>query len=103
MSKKRYPDEFKIEAVKQVVDAGHSVADVANCKKGWNVVLSKGESVSSDFSRSLVNRSFSPPDLRFWNDRNTSSGNCGGLSVGAISKACVFSSIWWSTFCMIRG
>ena len=29
MSKKRYPDEFKIEAVKQVVDAGHSVADVA--------------------------------------------------------------------------
>lgn len=29
MSKKRYPDEFKLEAVKQVVDAGHSVADVA--------------------------------------------------------------------------
>ena len=29
MSKKRYPDEFKIEAVKQVVDCGHSVADVA--------------------------------------------------------------------------
>ena len=29
MSKKRYPDELKIEAVKQVVDAGHSVADVA--------------------------------------------------------------------------
>ena len=29
MSKKRYPDEFKIEAVKQVVDASHSVADVA--------------------------------------------------------------------------
>ena len=29
MSKKRYPDEFKIEAVKQVIDAGHSVADVA--------------------------------------------------------------------------
>ena len=29
MSKKRYPDGFKIEAVKQVVDAGHSVADVA--------------------------------------------------------------------------
>ena len=29
MSGKRYPDEFKIEAVKQVVDRGHSVADVA--------------------------------------------------------------------------
>ena len=30
MSKKRYPDEFKIEAVKQVVERGHSVADVAS-------------------------------------------------------------------------
>ncbi len=29
MSDKRYPDEFKIEAVKQVVEHGHSVADVA--------------------------------------------------------------------------
>ena len=29
MSSKRYPNEFKIEAVKQVVDCGHSVADVA--------------------------------------------------------------------------
>jgi len=29
MSSKRYPDEFKIEAVKQVVDRGHSVSDVA--------------------------------------------------------------------------
>ena len=29
MSSKRYPDEFKIEAVKQVVGRGHSVADVA--------------------------------------------------------------------------
>lgn len=29
MSGKRYPEEFKIEAVKQVVDRGHSVADVA--------------------------------------------------------------------------
>jgi len=29
MSSKRYPDEFKIEAVKQVVDRGHSVAGVA--------------------------------------------------------------------------
>ena len=28
MSKKLYPDEFKIEAVKQLVDAGHSVGDV---------------------------------------------------------------------------
>jgi transposase len=29
ISKKRYPDELKVEAVKQVVDCGHSVADVA--------------------------------------------------------------------------
>ncbi|EKK5548095.1 IS3 family transposase [Enterobacter hormaechei] len=29
MSGKRYPEEFKIEAVKQVVDRGHSVASVA--------------------------------------------------------------------------
>lgn len=29
MSDKRYPDEFKLEAVRQVADRGHSVADVA--------------------------------------------------------------------------
>lgn len=29
MSHKRYPEEFKIEAVKQVTVAGHSVTDVA--------------------------------------------------------------------------
>ena len=29
MSSKRYPDEFKIEAVKQVTDRGYSVAEVA--------------------------------------------------------------------------
>ena len=29
MSGKRYPDEFKMEAVKQVVDRGHSIAGVA--------------------------------------------------------------------------
>lgn len=29
MSGKRYPEEFKIEAVKQIVDRGYSVADVA--------------------------------------------------------------------------
>ena len=29
MSMKRYPEEFKVEAVKQVTVAGHSVADVA--------------------------------------------------------------------------
>ncbi|MFU0889362.1 transposase, partial [Kluyvera sichuanensis] len=29
MSSKRYPEEFKIEAVKQVVDRGYSVASVA--------------------------------------------------------------------------
>ncbi len=30
MSNKRYTEEFKIEAVRQVVERGHSVADVAN-------------------------------------------------------------------------
>ena len=30
MTSKRYPEQFKIEAVKQVVGRGHSVADVAN-------------------------------------------------------------------------
>jgi len=30
MSSKPYPEEFKIEAVKQVTDRGHAVADVAN-------------------------------------------------------------------------
>ncbi len=29
MSGKRYPEEFKIEAVKQVTDRGHSIADVS--------------------------------------------------------------------------
>lgn len=29
MSNKRYPEEFKVEAVKQVTVAGHSVVDVA--------------------------------------------------------------------------
>jgi len=29
MSGKRYPEEFKIEAVKQVTDKGHSVVEVA--------------------------------------------------------------------------
>jgi len=29
MSGKRYPEEFKIEAVKQVVEHGHSVSGVA--------------------------------------------------------------------------
>ena len=28
MSGKRYPEEFKIEAVKQVIDRGHSVSSV---------------------------------------------------------------------------
>jgi len=29
MSGKRYPEEFKIETVRQVVDRGHSIASVA--------------------------------------------------------------------------
>jgi len=30
ISNKRYPEEFKIEAVKQVTERGHSVAEVAS-------------------------------------------------------------------------
>jgi transposase len=30
MSSKRYPEEFKIEAVKQVTDRGHPAAEVAS-------------------------------------------------------------------------
>ena len=30
MSEKRYPDEFKIEAVRQIVERGHKVAEVAS-------------------------------------------------------------------------
>lgn len=30
MSNKRYPEEFKMEAVKQVTERGHSAPDVAN-------------------------------------------------------------------------
>lgn len=29
ISEKRYPEEFKIEAVKQVVDRGYAISDVA--------------------------------------------------------------------------
>ena len=30
MKQKRYPEEFKIEAVRQIVERGHSVTEVAN-------------------------------------------------------------------------
>ena len=30
MSKKRYPEQFKIETVKQTTDGRHSIADFAN-------------------------------------------------------------------------
>ena len=30
MSSQRYPEEFKTEAVKQILDHGHSVADVSS-------------------------------------------------------------------------
>jgi transposase len=33
MSSKRYPEEFEIEAVKQVTERGHSALDVA--KRLW--------------------------------------------------------------------
>lgn len=42
MSGKRYPEEFKTEAVKQVVDRGHSVSsvatrlDITTCRFNWS-------------------------------------------------------------------
>jgi transposase-like protein len=33
MSSKRYPEEFKIETVKQISEGGHSVAEVASMQK----------------------------------------------------------------------
>ena len=49
MSSKRYPEEFKIEAVKQVTEKGHSVAEVAaRAGIGVNTVsnLEAGRNVS---------------------------------------------------------
>ena len=49
MSSKRYPKEFKIEAVKQVTEKGHSVAEVAaRAGIGVNTVsnLEAGRNVS---------------------------------------------------------
>ncbi|GEM_PF-2233795 len=52
MSGKRYLEEFKIEAVKQVVDRGHSVASVATrlgvtTKNQWGQTKSM-KSIESD-------------------------------------------------------
>ena len=49
MGSKRYPEEFKIEAVKQVTEKGHSVAEVAaRAGIGVNTVsnLEAGRNVS---------------------------------------------------------
>ena len=49
MSSKRYPEEFKIEAAKQVTEKGHSVAEVAaRAGIGVNTVsnLEAGRNVS---------------------------------------------------------
>lgn len=39
MSGKRYTDEFKIEAVKQVTERGHSVADAAQIEGDRQAIL----------------------------------------------------------------
>ncbi|EJL93142.1 transposase [Pantoea sp. GM01] len=46
MSGKRYPEEFKIEAVKQVVDRGYSVSSVATRLDITTHNLRSGESLS---------------------------------------------------------
>ena len=42
MSGKRYPEEFRIEAVKQVVERGHAVADVAKGSISQRIVSTLG-------------------------------------------------------------
>jgi transposase len=42
MSRKRYPEEFKIEAVKQVTEAGYSAYDVAERPQIVSIVGSGG-------------------------------------------------------------
>lgn len=47
MSSKRYTEEFKIEAVKQVTDRGHSVADVAGRLECRSTACARGGSSSA--------------------------------------------------------
>ena len=45
-SSKRYPEEFKIEAVKQVTEKGHSVTEVAT-RLGTTIVCMPGLNVTT--------------------------------------------------------
>ena len=51
MSAKRYPEDFKIEAVKQVTDRGYKVAEVAQ---------RLGVTGSTPFSRTVIKRLKTP-------------------------------------------
>ena len=50
MSSKRYPEEFKIEAVKQVTDRGHAVADVAS-RLGWRRAFKNDQLCALNFDQ----------------------------------------------------
>jgi transposase-like protein len=52
MSGKRYPEEFKIEAVKQVVDRGYSVSSVAHVSISHSQSLRLDKEVRSGFFHS---------------------------------------------------
>ncbi len=38
---KKYPDEFKQEAVRQVIEKGHSVPDVDKIIEAWQEIAAK--------------------------------------------------------------
>ena len=61
MSGKRYPEEFKIEAVKQVTEKGYSVAEVAtrlgtttHSLYAWIKIYNQGQSKATKHKDSTV-------------------------------------------------
>lgn len=64
MSQVHYTDEFKIEAVKQVTDQGHSVADVAQ-RLGVAMLFSMNwAGLAAVFG--AVSQALQPYTLRMW-------------------------------------
>lgn len=46
MSSKRYPEEFKIETVKQITERGHPVAEVASRIGVSSIVCTRGSNTT---------------------------------------------------------
>ncbi len=63
MSRQRYPEEFKIEAVKQVTEKGKPVADVAQCLGMSAHSLTPGSSSIASLRSSLSNP---PMRVLYW-------------------------------------